>query len=132
MNTILAIDDSPHMHRLYRTALQRPGYRLLIAASGAEALLVMGNHFPDVILLDMAMPEMDGLTFLRLLREQPEWQKVPVIMITAFSTGEDTAATRHLDVVAHFVKSCFSLKQLRAQIDRCLCLPTAPVGIAAF
>lgn len=125
MNTILAIDDSPHMHRLYRTALQRPGFRLLTAASGAEALLVMRNQFPDVILLDMAMPEMDGLTFLRLLREQPEWHKVPVIMITAFSTGEDTEATRDLDVMAHLVKSRFSLKELRAQIDECLRLPMA-------
>ena len=129
MGNILAIDDSPEMHRLYRIALARPGYRLRIASSGAEALLVLGNHFPDVILLDMAMPEMDGLTFLRLLREQPEWRSIPVIMITAFGTGEDTAATRDLGVAAHFVKAGFSMKQLREQIDRCL--GTAPAAAPA-
>lgn len=126
MSTILAIDDSPEMHRLYRVALERPGHRLRLASSGAEALLVMGNCFPDVILLDMAMPEMDGLTFLRLLRQQPEWQKIPVVMITAFGTGEDTAATRDLGVAAHFVKAGFSMKQLREQIDRCLGKAPAP------
>lgn len=131
MSTILAIDDSPEMHRLYRIALQRPGYRLCFAKSGSDALLVMGNHFPDVILLDMAMPGMDGLAFLRLLRQQPEWEKIPVIMITAFGTGEDTAATRDLGVAAHFVKAGFSMKQLRAQIDECLGLPAPATATAA-
>ena len=129
VNTILTIDDSPDMHRLYRTVLQRPGYRLLVAKSGAEALLVMGSHFPDVILLDMAMADMDGLTFLRLLRDQPEWNKIPVIMITAFGTGEDTAATRGYGVVAHLVKAGFSVKQLREKVDQCLGLtPVATVA----
>ena len=132
MTTVLVIDDNPDMHRLYRAALAAPGRRLLTAGSGAEALLVMGQHFPDVILLDMAMPEMDGLAFLRLLRSQPEWAKIPVIMITAFGTGSDTAATRAFNVSAHFVKAGFSMKQLRAQIDQCLGLgPAQAAGAAA-
>ena len=130
MQTILTIDDSVEMHQLYRTVLQRPGRRLLIAQSGCEALLVMGSHFPDVILLDMAMPDMDGLSFLRLLRNQPEWSKIPVIMITAFGTGQDNAATREFGVAAHFVKAGFSVKQLRAHVDQCLSL-TPAVTVAA-
>jgi CheY-like chemotaxis protein len=120
MSTILVVDDNPDMHRLYRTALSRAGYRLMAASTGAEALLAMGMHFPDLIVLDMAMPDMDGLEFLRVVRQQPEWENIPVLMVTAFGTGQDFEATRHLGVAAHFVKADFSIKQLRATIASCL------------
>ena len=120
MSTILVVDDNPQMHQLYRAALARSGYRLLVASSGAEALLVLSNHFPDLILLDLAMPTMDGLEFLRVLREQPEWRNIPVIVITAFSTGNGLECTKDLGVVGHFVKASFSVKELRAQIAKSL------------
>ena len=121
MSTILVIDDNPQMHALYRAALARSGYRLLVANSGAEALLVLSNHFPDLILLDLAMPTMDGIEFLRVLREQPEWQTIPIVVITAFSTGNGLEVTKDLGgVVGHFVKSDFSVKDLRALIAKSL------------
>jgi CheY-like chemotaxis protein len=129
MSTILVIDDNPDMHRLYKTALQRPGYRLLQASSGADALLVMGDHFPDVIVLDLAMPTMDGVEFLRVLRQQPEWRTVPVIVITAFSTGNGLEFTKELGVADHFVKGNFSIKDLRARIAERL-NPAAQVSAA--
>ena len=123
MSTILVIDDNPDMHRLYKTALQRPGYRLLQASSGADALLVMGDHFPDVIVLDLAMPTMDGVEFLRVLRQQPEWRTVPVIVITAFSNGHGLEFIKDLGVTDHFVKGNFSIKDLRARIAERLGIP---------
>ena len=121
MSTILVVDDNPQMHQLYRVALARSGYRLLVANSGAEALLVLSNHFPDLILLDLAMPTMDGIEFLRVLREQPEWQTIPIVVITAFSTGNGLEVTKELGgVVGHFVKSDFSVKDLRALIAKSL------------
>jgi CheY-like chemotaxis protein len=120
MSTILVVDDNPQMHQLYRTALARSGYRLLVAGSGAEALLVLGNYFPDLILLDLAMPTMDGVEFLRVLREQPEWRDIPVIVVTAFSTGNGLEFTKDLGVTGHLVKAGFSVKDLRAQIAKCL------------
>ena len=120
MSSILVVDDNPQMHQLYRTALARSGYRLLVANSGADALLVLSNHFPDLILLDMAMPTMDGLAFLRVLREQPEWRNIPVLLISAFSTGNGLELTKELGVAGYFVKASFSVKDLRAQIAKCL------------
>src|SRR4051794_28086312 len=117
MGNVLVIDDNEAMHQLYRVTLQRTGLRLLTAKSGAHALLVMGSHFPDVIVLDLAMPEMDGFEFLRLVRAQPEWTKIPVIVITAFCTGEDIKTTKDLGVIAHLVKADFSVKKLRAVIQ---------------
>jgi len=120
MSTVLIIDDNLEMHRLYRTALHRSGYRLLAASTGTEALLAMSMHLPDLILLDLAMPEMDGAAFLQVLRNEPEWRKVPVIVITAFGTVNDLEMTKRLGVTAHLVKAAFSIKQLRAQIEACL------------
>jgi CheY-like chemotaxis protein len=130
MSTILVVDDNPQMHQLYRAALARSGYRLLVANSGAEALLVLSNHFPDLILLDLAMPTMDGVEFLRVLREQPEWQNIPVIVITAFSTGSGLEVPKDLGVVGHFVKAAFSVKDLRAQIAKSLGEGAAAVSAA--
>ena len=126
MGNVLVIDDNDAMHQLYRVALRQTGYRLLTAKSGAEALLVMGSHFPDVIVLDLAMPEMDGFQFLRLVRDQPEWAKIPVIVITAFCTGDDMRATKDLGVIAHLVKADFSVKKLRAVIQENLA-PSAAI-----
>jgi CheY-like chemotaxis protein len=130
MSTILVVDDNPQMHQLYRAALARSGYRLLVANSGAEALLVLSNHFPDLILLDLAMPTMDGLEFLRVLREQPEWRNIPVIVITAFSTGNGLECTKDLGVVGHMVKAAFSVKELRAQIAKSLGEGVAAINAA--
>ena len=123
MSTVLIVDDNPQMHRLYRTALSRSGYRLLVAGTGSEALLAMSMHLPDVILLDLAMPEMDGAAFLKVIRNEPEWQRVPVIVITAFGTDNDLELTRRLGVNAHLVKANFSVKQLRTTIETCMDLP---------
>jgi CheY-like chemotaxis protein len=130
MGNVLVIDDNDAMHQLYRVALQRTGFRLLTAKSGSEALLVMGSHFPDVIVMDLAMPEMDGFQFLRLVREQPEWAKIPVIVVTAFCTGEDIKTTKDLGVIAHLVKADFSVKKLRAVIMEHLC-PSAAAASAS-
>ena len=120
MSTVLIVDDNPEMHRLYRTALHRSGYRLMAASTGAEALLAMSMRLPDLILLDLAMPEMDGVAFLQVLRNEPEWRQVPVIVITAFGTTDDLEMTKRLGVAGHLVKAAFSIKQLRAQIEQCL------------
>jgi CheY-like chemotaxis protein len=130
MGKVLVIDDNEAMHHLYRVALKQTGFRLLTAKSGNEALLVMGSHFPDVIVMDLAMPEMDGFQFLRLVREQPEWAKIPVIIVTAFCTGEDIKTTKDLGVIAHLVKADFSVKKLRAVIQEHLC-PAKPAGSSA-
>ena len=131
MGNVLVIDDNDAMHQLYRVALQRTGFRLLTAKSGSEALLVMGSHFPDVIVMDLAMPEMDGFQFLRLVREQPEWAKIPVIVVTAFCNGEDIKTTKDLGVIAHLVKADFSVKKLRAVIQEHLCPSASPSASAA-
>ena len=78
--TILVVDDEPEITKLVRAYLEGAGYRVLMAKDGREALLVARHEKPDLIILDLTMPEMDGLEFTRRLRQE---KNTPIIMLTA-------------------------------------------------
>ncbi len=85
--TILVVDDVRDNLILISLSLQSYGYRVLTAANGAEAIETALVARPDLILMDIAMPEMDGLTAARRLRLHPELQHIPIIALTAFDTN---------------------------------------------
>jgi len=78
--TILVVDDEPEIVKLVRAYLEEAGYRVMTARNGREALLVTRHEKPDLIILDLTMPEMDGLEFTRRLRQE---KNTPIIMLTA-------------------------------------------------
>lgn len=85
--TILVVDDLADNLVLVSLSLQNNGYRVLTASSGEEAIKIVSLARPDLILLDLAMPEMDGLSAARRIRQLPEVQQVPIIALTAFDTS---------------------------------------------
>jgi len=78
--TILVVDDEPEIIKLVRAYLEGAGYRVVTAKNGREALLVTRHEKPDLIVLDLTMPEMDGIEFTRRLRQE---KNTPIIMLTA-------------------------------------------------
>jgi len=81
---VLVVDDEPHLRRIGEICLRSVGgMDVSLAASGAEALTVAATARPDVILLDVMMPGMDGPTTLAGLRGQPETADIPIIFLTA-------------------------------------------------
>ena len=80
---LLVIDDDPNVADLVRQLLEGEPYEIEAAADGAEGLEVVGRARPDVILLDLMMPRMDGFAFLERLRRDPEAWRIPVIVLTA-------------------------------------------------
>ena len=85
---VLAVDDLPANVRLLDAVLSPRGYRVLGAGSGPEALALVAEHRPDLILLDIVMPEMDGYEVCRRLRQDPATAFLPVVMITASGDQE--------------------------------------------
>ncbi|GIL11691.1 MAG: hypothetical protein BroJett038_04110 [Chloroflexota bacterium] len=84
VTSILIVDDNPSDRRLIRRLLQRyKRYRIFEAASGSEALKVVVDHRPDVILADLTMPEMDGFTLLERLKNDPQTADIPVVVVSA-------------------------------------------------
>lgn len=114
--TILVVDDEQRMRELLRHALMREGYNLVFAATGKEALLAMGMREPDLVLLDLAMPDLDGVGLLEIIRRTPEWANLPVIVITAFSTNDRKSTALKLGAAHCLTKAEFSIRQLREQI----------------
>lgn len=80
---ILVVDDEPFMIRLIEIVLERDGYAMVKAANGSEAVDVARREGPKLIIMDGMMPKMDGLTALRLLKQDPTTRDIPVILLTA-------------------------------------------------
>ena len=86
---ILAVDDQPHNLRLLVDLLSARGYEVVTAASGTEALAKIGSERPDLVLLDVIMPNMNGYEVCRKIRELPQTAVLPIVMITALDPGEE-------------------------------------------
>ena len=84
--TALVIDDEPQIRRLLRVTLEANGYRVVDAVNGNEGLIQAAQRRPDVILLDLGLPDLDGLTVLKRLRE---WSQVPVIILSVRDREDD-------------------------------------------
>lgn len=82
MDTILVVDDDPTICRLVRSALETAGYRVLEASNGIEGLKVAQLERPDLILLDIALPQMSGLEVSRHLQENAGTASIPVLYLT--------------------------------------------------
>lgn len=88
--SVLVIDDEPQMLRLLTTTLESSSYRVVTASSGQEALVLAAQHRPDLVLLDLGLPDVPGQLVLKRLRE---WYKGPVIILTVQDAlGEKVAA----------------------------------------
>ena len=80
---ILVVDDEPSVREVLKRLLKQEGYDVVLASNGKEALEVIKNDPPDMVLLDLMMPEMGGMAVCRRIRENPATRLMPVIMITA-------------------------------------------------
>jgi CheY-like chemotaxis protein len=87
--TIMVVDDNPDIITIVKTILEGRGYTVFSASSGPELLSILPNHKPDLIILDIMMPEMDGLEVLTRLKAKTETATTPVILLTAKVQYED-------------------------------------------
>jgi two-component system KDP operon response regulator KdpE len=84
--TVLVIDDELQIRRLLRVCLEANNYRVVEAPSGQEGVAAAAQHRPDVVVLDLGLPDMDGVTVLKRLRE---WSRVPVVVLSVRDREED-------------------------------------------
>ena len=88
MKTILSVDDSESIRQMVKLTLNGAGYNVLEAADGAQGLAEARRKAVDVILTDLNMPVMDGMTFVRELRKLPSYVGVPILLLTTESDAE--------------------------------------------
>ena len=117
--TILVIEDEPDIRDVLEHCLTREGYQVMVAADGADGLKKAENHRPDLVLLDLMLPEIDGLEVCRRLKEMPETRHLPIIMVSA--KGEESDVVLGLGLGADdYVAKPFSPRSLIARVHAVL------------
>jgi two-component system, OmpR family, KDP operon response regulator KdpE len=112
MPTILVVEDEPQMRRFLRTLIGSHEYRLLEAATGREMLALASSHDPDLIILDLGLPDADGLDLVAELRG---WSQTPIIVVSA--RGREADKVRALDLGADdYLTKPFGSKELLARV----------------
>lgn len=124
-STILIVDDEPHMRRVTELSLRRGGYDILIGRNGREGLELARLRQPELIVMDVLMPEMDGLTALRELKNDPATAGIPVVLLSARGhiLLPDEAGSCG---AALFLTKPFSPTQLLAEVRRLIQENTEP------
>jgi CheY-like chemotaxis protein len=119
MATILVADDDPITQRLVAFMLTKLGHRVLRAANGLEALAEVEHSSPDLVILDLAMPEMGGLAALRHLRGDTRFRDLPVIVLTASGLERDERAAQ-AEGVNDFLTKPFRSQELVEKLEHLL------------
>lgn len=120
LGTVLVVEDTAIAREPLVKLLNYEGYRAVGVTNGQEALDALPTVNPDVVLLDILMPVMNGLEFLNVVRNDPRWRELPVIVLTAVRDDVCERDVRELGVQGFILKTGFSLDELlemiRAQI----------------
>jgi CheY-like chemotaxis protein len=121
---ILVVDDDPDICALVNKALSQEGHIVINASSGREGLALIDAQTPDLLMLDLQMPEQGGLEVLKILRSNPATAVLPVILLTALDDEVNTRAGFDLGATDYLTKP-FSMPQLAARVRACLARTTA-------
>jgi len=116
--TILVVDDDEPTRELFRRTLADKDCRILEAENGQEALDLLQSHRPDMIVLDLMMPVMDGFEFLAEYNRHPDWQAIPVIVVTAKSPTPDEREFLDGTVARVLQKGAGTTEELLSSVNR--------------
>jgi DNA-binding response OmpR family regulator len=115
---ILHIEDEVEISKLVADILSHPQLDFLTAPDGATGLAIAAEHRPDLILLDIMLPEMDGYQVYEQLRSSPETAGIPVIMVTVKNRPHEKTRAKSIQGLKGYVGKPFSVTELREQITR--------------
>ncbi|MBU0680144.1 MAG: response regulator [Proteobacteria bacterium] len=113
---IMIVDDEPVSLKLLRAFLERCGFTMFVATGGEEALVKIKEIRPDIILLDIMMPVLDGYETCRLLKANEEWRDIPIIFVTALTKLEDKVKGFDVGAVDYVTKP-FQHEEVLARVN---------------
>lgn len=102
---ILLIEDDPLIDKMYKAKFSSEGFKFEVAQDGIEGLELALNKIPDIIILDIMMPRLSGIDFLKKLRQKPKGKKIPVIVLTNLSEKEEKEKAQELGVLDYLIKA---------------------------
>lgn len=120
MTKIVVADDDRMFRKAAETTLRRQGYAVTTASDGEEALQLIRAEQPDIIVLDLIMPKIQGFDVLQVLKQDSVTAAIPVIVLSSLSQEQDKQEALDLGAVAYFNKTTFSLGELVKQVETTL------------
>ena len=117
---VVCVEDEPEMIDLIRLILGRKGYEVIGAHGGMAAMQIIQEQMPDVILLDLMMPDMDGWEVYQKLKANEDVKNIPVIVVTAKAQSIDKVLGLHIAKVDDYISKPFSPQELLDSIDQIL------------
>jgi DNA-binding response OmpR family regulator len=109
---ILLVEDEPLLGNLLKQRLEKEGFEIVLAHDGEEALALLRESKPDLILLDIILPKISGFELLETLQADPQFERAPVIVISNLGQESDVARGTALGAVQYFVKAKVSIEEL--------------------
>ena len=116
--TLLLADDEQFIAIAYKDGLERAGYSVVVAHDGDEALQKIAAVKPDLVLLDLIMPKVNGFEVLKAIKADSELSAIPVIVLSNLGQADDEAEARSYGALDFIVKADISLKDLLLRIDQ--------------
>ncbi len=117
---IVLADNDPFITRVYKSGLEEAGYDVVVAEDGEAALEQARSRHPDLVLLEIILPKLDGFTVLKTLKADDTTSTIPVIILTSLSQESDQNEARTSGAVDFLVKSEVSLNDILVRIKRAL------------
>ena len=117
---IMVVEDDSFVMDIYCTKLNQEGYEVLMAENGAEAIKKLEKEVPDLVLLDIIMPYVDGLQVLRKIKADEKLKNIPVILLTNLSQKEDINEGLGLGADDYLIKSHFTPSEVLEKIKKCI------------
>ncbi len=117
---VVCVEDEPEMIDLIRLILGRKNFELIGAVGGREGLEAVRRIHPDLVLLDLMMPDIDGWEVYQQMKADPELKDIPVIVVTAKAQSIDKVLGLHIAKVDDYVTKPFGPQELLASIDKVL------------
>ncbi len=126
---ILCIEDHPEMIDLIRLILERRGFKVEGAVGGREGIEAMVQNPPDLVLLDLMMPDVDGWEVYRQIKAREPLKNIPIIVVTAKAQGIDRVLGLHIAGVDDYITKPFAPKELIESVERILGVSTRASAI---
>jgi len=118
-HSVLVVDDEPNIVLSLEFLMKNAGHEVRIAKDGAEAIAAFQDKVPDLVLLDIMVPKLDGYAVCELIRANPDWRHVPIIILTA--KGRETEKEKGLSAGADdFVTKPFSTRDVVERVEKFL------------
>lgn len=117
---VLLVEDDQMIVEMYKLKLETDGYEVFVTDKGSEAIELAGKEKPDIILLDIILPEIDGFSILQEIKSDSATKKIPVMMLTNLSQESDQEKGTQMGAVGYFVKAQHTPADIMTEIKKIL------------